>query len=256
MTYTAPGQNGAVPPPGLCSLVASYEGRHQRPVLFPADSWKRALAAGRPGITRFLHDDRYTTPGGNAGLPLGGWRTVTRGAIRCACADIDLENPDDVLPALVLVMAWGTGRRAPFRGIPNTKRAVSAPGAHQALANTAQVLRSATSTADRSIELAHANFSLPGIGQAFFTKWFAFAGYLPDRAWQPLILDSRAYRTLNRTLGVNTTDMAGTRSRAARYMSYVGHMHDWAHLLTSNGCAVDAERLEWIFFAHNGRPLP
>jgi hypothetical protein len=112
------------------------------------------------------------------------------------------------------------------------------------------------SIADHSIERAHADFSLPGIGQAFFTKWFAFAGYLPDRTWQPLILDSRVYRTLNTTLRVTTIDMAGTRRQAARYMSYVGHMHDWAQLITSNGCAVDAERLEWIFFAHNGEPLP
>ncbi len=113
MTYTASGQNGAVPPPGLCSLVGSYEGKNQQPVLFPAGAWTRALAAGRPGITRFLHDDRYTTPGGNAQLPLDGWRTVTRAAIRCACADIDLEDPDDVLPALVLVMAWAPGGRLP-----------------------------------------------------------------------------------------------------------------------------------------------
>ncbi len=125
-----------------------------------------------------------------------------------------------------------------------------------ALANAARVLRGATSTADRGIETAHAEFSLPGIRQAFFTKWFAFAGYLPGRAWQPLILDSRVYRTLNLTLGVNTIDMAGTLSRATRYMSYVGHMHDWAQLITSNGCPIDAERLEWIFFARNGRPLP
>jgi hypothetical protein len=112
------------------------------------------------------------------------------------------------------------------------------------------------SATDHSIEKAHTDFSLPGIRQAFFTKWFAFAGYLPGRTWQPLILDNRVYRTLNRTLHVSTIDMAKSRRRAARYMSYVDHLHNWAQLITSEGCAVDAERLEWIFFAHNGKPLP
>ena len=246
MASTAPGHNDAVPPPGLCSLVASYAGRCQPSVPFPADSWRRALDGSRPGITRFLRDDRYTRPDGN------GRRTVTRAAIRCVCADIDRQNPDDVLAAFILVMAWGNGTRAAFRGIPNTKRAMSHPGVHEVLANAAQALRG-----DYSIERAYTDFSLPGIGQAFFTKWFAFAGYLPGRPWQPLILDSRVYRTLNETLRVTTIDMAGTNLWAARYLAYVGHMHDWAQFITSNGCcAVDAERLEWIFFAHNGEPLP
>ena len=39
-------------------------------------------------------------------------------------------------------------------------------------------------------------------------------------------------------------------------MCYVNHLHDWAQLITGEGCAVDAERLEWIFFAHNGKLLP
>ena len=39
-------------------------------------------------------------------------------------------------------------------------------------------------------------------------------------------------------------------------MSYVDHLHNWAQLATTEGWAVDAERIEWIFFAHNGKPLP
>jgi hypothetical protein len=67
-------------------------------------------------------------------------------------------------------------------------------------------------------------------------------------------LDSRVYATLNDTLKVTTISMARSRNRASRYAAYVDHLHRWANSLTVEGCAMDAERLEWIFFAHNGRP--
>lgn len=97
---------------------------------------------------------------------------------------------------------------------------------------------------------------LPGVGQAFFTKWFSFAGHTPTRIWQPLILDSRVYATLNDTLKITTTAMVGSRNRAARYVAYVDHLHQWADFPTAEQQANSAERLEWIFFAHNGQPLP
>ena len=79
---------------------------------------------------------------------------------------------------------------------------------------------------------------------------------MPGRGWQPLILDSRVYATLNETLNVTTIDMTSSRIRARRYAAYAAHIHQWADDMTADGHAVSPERLEWIFFAHNGRPLP
>lgn len=74
--------------------------------------------------------------------------------------------------------------------------------------------------------------------------------------WQPLILDSRVYATLNQTLGVDTRSMAGARFRKARYRAYVETIHLWSEDLSRAGVDIDAERLEWVLFRHNGRALP
>jgi hypothetical protein len=245
------------PPNGLHSLVASYAGTGQAAVLFPAASWTRALEGGRPGITRFLHDIRYTESDNSAQASDRGRRTITRAAIRAAIADIDMQDSDEVLAILVLVMAWGYGIRSSARGIGNTRRAVTDQRAHYVLSVSADRLRGAVSIDDCRIAEAYADFRLSGIRRSFFTKWFAFAGYSTGRSWQPLILDDRVYRTLNKTLGVTTTDMAaGSRNRAARYAAYVDHLHSWAESMTCDQFAVDAEWLEWILFAHNGGSLP
>lgn len=245
-----------LPPGGLQSLVESYGGKEQAPVHFRVPSWERVLADSKPGITKLLRDNRYTRSCTSEPSQRAGDRTVTRVAIRSACEAVDLDDADQVLHAFVLVMAWGSGTTN-GRGLRNTARAVSHPGtAHVVLSNSARALRQSASIPDRSLERAHGSFALPGVRQAFFTKWFSFAGHVPSRAWQPLILDSRVYATLNDTLQVTTISMAGSHNRSARYAAYVDHLHRWASLLTAEGCATDAERLEWIFFEHNGRPLP
>ncbi len=244
-----------VPPPeGLCALVKSYDGKDQAPVPFPVTAWEQGLESTGLDITGLLRDERYTCPG--EGRHGAGHRTVTRPAIQSACAATDLENTQQVLSVFVLIMAWGSGTRA-SRGIRNTRSAVrDLTHAHAVLAQAAKNLRRPSRISDHGLQQAHAAFTLAGVKQAFFTKWFAFAGYLPGRTWQPLILDRRVYRTLNDTLRVDTPTMAGSRYRAARYEAYVGHLHDWADSLTARGCSVDAGRLEWIFFEHNGKPPP
>lgn len=124
------------------------------------------------------------------------------------------------------------------------------------LAEAAGRIRDAASLADGSLEQAQHDFHLAGVGQPFFTKWFTFAGHVPDRAWQPLILDSRVLATLYSTLGVTTVAMAGTRFRKARYRAYVETMHSWSQDLTQLGMDTKPERLEWVLFEHKGKPLP
>jgi hypothetical protein len=95
-------------------------------------------------------------------------------------------------------------------------------------------------------------FSLPGVGEAFFTKWFAFAGLTPERAWQPLILDSRVRATLHDTLDVWLNQLADKRRDPERYGAYVTALHIWAAALPES---TTAARLEWILFRHNGSPV-
>ncbi|MFI5712121.1 hypothetical protein [Kribbella sp. NPDC051620] len=158
--------------------------------------------------------------------------------------------------ALVLVMAWGSGRMD-SRTIRHTGWALARPEAtHQMLTSAAERLRSADALEGGSLERAYQAWRVPGIRRSFFTKWFAFAGYVPDRSWQPLILDDRVLRTLNRTLNTSTRALAGSRLWSRRYSAYVEAVHRWSGELSETGLDIDAGQLEWILFKHNGAALP
>ena len=169
---------------------------------------------------------------------------------------MDLNDPEQVLQSFVLVMAWGSGTTG-SRGMRNTARALSDPDAAcKTLVGSTRLLREARSAARGALPQVHQEFRLHGVGQSFFTKWFSYAGFAPERAWNPLILDSRVLATLNQTLQISTRTMADDRRWAARYVAYVEHLHRWADEMTTTDRPVDGERLEWILFEHNGKPLP
>lgn len=90
------------------------------------------------------------------------------------------------------------------------------------------------------------------VGEAFATKWFAFAGATHGRGWQPLILDSRVRATLHNTLDVWLNQLSDRLSDPDRYVAYLTAMHSWAAQLPQ---ATTASRLEWILFRQNGRPM-
>lgn len=243
-------------PPDLPRLVRLYKDKNQAAVRFRVPSWQRALASCSGNVTSLLTDDRYTTPCSSQPYRRLGDRTTTRPNVRAACLAMDLNNQDQVLQTFVLVMAWGSGTTG-SRALRNTARALSDPdAAYAVLAGSARRLRAARSLSE-SLQQAHRDFKLLGVRRAFFTKWFSYAGCVPRREWNPLILDSRVLKTLNRTLHVTTRMMAGRdRKWAVRCAAYVEHLHGWASDLTTTGCPVDGERLEWIMFEHNGEPLP
>ena len=109
---------------------------------------------------------------------------------------------------------------------------------------------------DGALASAYNEFDVAGVDRSLFTKWFAFAGVVADRPWQPLILDDRVTKTLNDTLDVTTRAMAGVRDRGERYAAYVAHLHSWSVQLTEAGQPCSAERLEWLMFKHQGKALP
>ena len=245
-------------PEGLPSLVNTYEGEVQCPVRFRVPSWEHALMGSREEVRALLTDARYTQPFESDRSSRANDRTVAvaRADLLAVCESLNPDSQSDVLAAFVLTMAWGSGVTG-SRSLRNTARALQDPRvAHRALATAALTLRAARTPGDGAAERAHATFWLPGVRQAFFSKWFAFAGRVPERAWQPLILDSRVYATLTDTLGVTTSFLAGSRYKAARYAAYVEALHAWARDLAETGRTVTAERLEWVLFRHNGKPLP
>ncbi|ONI72183.1 hypothetical protein BWI15_19120 [Kribbella sp. ALI-6-A] len=221
-------------PPDLEQLVTEYADCKQKPVEIHPTTWARKWP-DHPSYTSRLQP------------------AVTRDDLKVV-ADVRLSDQEEVLSAFVLVMAWGGGTSG--RPMRNTQRALADPvAAHAMLESSAQTLRDAVSVDDGALEAAYGAWSLSGVGRSFFTKWFAFAGWSRDRKWQPLILDDRVFATLNKTLNRSTIELAGGRRRSRRYRAYVQAMHEWAGQLQDRGHDVDAKRLEWILFAHNGRAL-
>ncbi|WP_102417212.1 hypothetical protein [Mycobacterium sp. 4858] len=237
-------------PAKLPALVDMYAGKAPAPVRFRAPSWGVALANISDQPMRLLCDPTITSEPNSERFRKLGDREVTRDAVAQVCNSLDLGDNDAVVTAFVLVMVWGSGTRN-SRSLRNTKMALQDVGvAATALRESAAALRSIQHVNDPAIADVHRRFALTGIGEPFFTKWFAFAGSVPDREWQPLILDSRVRATLHKTLDVWLNRLTDIHNDRQRYIAYLLAMHRWAAQLPQ---PMTAARLEWIMFTHNGR---
>lgn len=237
-------------PATLPALVERYEGKNPSAVRFRLPSWETALTGTSGHPTRLLSDPTLTTEPSDAHYCDLGDRMVTRDAVTAACASVGLADDDAVLAAFVLVMAWGSGT-SNSRSLRNTGKALQNRAAAAAVLRESSVmLRKAEDITDPMVADAYRAFALPGVGEAFFTKWFAFAGVTAGRSWQPLILDSRVRSTLNTTLDVWLNQLAGVRQDPSRYIAYLTALHRWAEQLPQ---PMTADRLEWIMFDHNGK---
>ncbi|WP_100517210.1 hypothetical protein [Mycobacteroides abscessus] len=236
----------------LPALAERYSGSAPSAVRFRRPSWKAALAEVRGEPTRLLSDPLVTTDSTADMHRAVGDRVVTREAVINACSAMDLADDNAVIAAFVLVMAWGSGT-SNGRSLRNTRKAlVDVSAAASVLRESAAALRAVEQITDPVIADTHRQFVLPGIGEAFFTKWFAFAGYVPGRQWQPLILDSRVRRTLHNTLDTWLNQLTDVHRNPERYIAYLTAMHRWAAELPQ---PITATQLEWIMFTHNGRPI-
>ncbi|MBN7379723.1 hypothetical protein [Mycobacteroides abscessus] len=236
----------------LPALAEHYGSSTPSAVRFRLPSWRAALAEIPGEPTRLLSDPAATTDATILPHRAVGDRVVTREAVINACSAMDLTDDNTVIAAFVLVMAWGSGT-SNSRSLRNTRRAlVDVPAAASVLRDSAAALRTAEQVTDPVVADAHRQFVLPGIGEAFFTKWFAFAGYVPAREWQPLILDSRVRRTLHDTLDTWLNQLTDVHRDPERYIAYLTAMHQWAAELPQ---PITATQLEWIMFTHNGRPI-
>ena len=238
-------------PPNLGMLAERYAGKTQGGVRFRLPSWQAALESVPGDPLRFLSDTASTSEPDDPHFRALGDRVVTRDAVNDVCQSLDLADNDAVVAAFVLVMAWGSGT-SNSRSLRNTKAALQdVQLAAAILRDSAVTLRSVQDMSDAKLVDAHRRFSLPGVGEAFFTKWFAFAGFTASRVWQPLILERRVRATLHKTLDVWLNKLSEKRRDPERYAAYLAAMHRWAGELPQ---PMTATQLKWILFTHNGRP--
>ncbi|WP_116947734.1 8-oxoguanine DNA glycosylase OGG fold protein [Jiangella endophytica] len=244
------------PPPVLRDLLDRYADVREQPAPLRPSTWQNALIRVPDGLeaTTLLSSRRFTSavPGSKTHD-----RMVSRDGVRRACAAMNVDDTNEVVQTFVLAMAWSSGLTG-GRYQANTATAILDPArAFRVLSDAAKALRHAASMHDGALEDVHRWWSLPGIGQSYASKWWAFAGHARGRDWQPLVLDTRVYATLNDTLRIGgTARLAGSRRRADRYRAYVETIHRWAVDLQVSGLDVDAGRIEFVLSHHNGGAPP
>lgn len=244
------------PPPVLRDLLDRYADVREQPARLRPSTWQNALIRVPESLeaTTLLTGRRFTSavPGSKTHD-----RTVSREDVGRACAAMNVDDTREVVQTFVLAMAWASGLTG-GRYQANTAAAILDPArAFRVLSDAAKALRHAASLRDGTLEQVHRWWSLPGVGQSYASRWWALAGHTPGRDWQPLALDRRVYATLDDTLKIGgTTRLAGSRRRADRYRAYVEIIHRWAVDLQLAGLDVDAGRIEFVLFHHNGGAPP
>lgn len=230
----------------IASLVAKHP--KQGAAVYDPERWARTLSdhVDPALLAEALKDDKISQPGRRT------YWTVDRAAIYRRASNTDFTSENDVLRLFWLVTAWGNGTKS-ARGFLNTKLAFANDpqiAAHLSCAATALQRSSSTEDLDR----ACLTWQVKHIAESFYTKWFAFAGTQPGRAWQPLILDKNVRSILTNTLHAPLSAIASTSRPEFQYRPYVEAVHAWAEDLKSE--ATTADEIEYALFAHNGAPLP
>ncbi|TMU93898.1 hypothetical protein [Streptomyces sp. DASNCL29] len=214
----------------LQKLVDRHRDCRQGPVRFRPSTWRPRLE--RYGAAHVL-DVGVECASGRSGD-----RLISRGDL-ADLRDRVGDDPDGLRDLFVAVMIWGSGTTN-GRGPRYTEAALADPRLRTVLRTTRQAVRSG------DLSGAHRQFVLNGVGQSFFTKWFAAIDDRDTECDRALILDTRVFHSLN-ALEWFSWRAAGTRHWPTRYATYVGTMHEWA-----SSVGVLADRLEWLFFHLNG----
>jgi hypothetical protein len=94
---------------------------------------------------------------------------------------------------------------------------------------------------------------IPGLGQAFFTKWLFAWGLTLDTQQRPLVLDENVKAALWE-LGWSSREAAGSARLALRYEAYVRRASFWAEALDrEEGLhSVDGAAVEYALFCLGG----
>ncbi len=164
---------------------------------------------------------------------------VDRAMLVALAGDATSADPAALIRLFVATMMWGSGTTY-GRGPRRTAEALSADNLADVLLET----RDAVHTDD--LVSAHRAFSVQGVGESFFTKWFWTASLDREDQRRPLILDNRVRAVLHRILGSHPSWKV--HRGGAGYDAYVAVIHDAADALSPTFPHIDAEKIEWLMF--------
>jgi hypothetical protein len=238
MTYTTrtDGSDEAIVDYLISSHRAAIQATSQMPVEFVATTWRNWLS-------EIVDEGVLTVLDGLHG-------SVSRGDLReLAVRATGVQGRRQLFLA---AMAWGRGKRN-GRMLPGFKRAFAHPALDATLAKTCDLIRDGLPA--EAYEAWRAA-KIPGLGEAFFTKWFYVCGMarVPNYCLDPLVLDGRVCKSL-RMLGWGSWRASGVRrcrGRAAAYCAYLKTLQTWATIMTIKGYRTTAEQLEIFLFHMNG----
>lgn len=211
-------------------------GAHQTPIPVDAANWRKYLT-NRPKAVREIVD--YFSS------------EIGRSDLRILAQDQDSAVGRERL--FVATLMWGRGKKN-ARMLPGIRDCLTNP----ALKHTLRVSRDLIGEGlPGDAYVAWEKASLPGLGEAFFTKWFFASGLSVEdgRLLKPLVLDSRVWKSLE-SLGWSSQRASGFRYRShpsAGYCAYLRAARDWAVSLSTEHHPVSAEGIEMFLFGHNGR---
>jgi hypothetical protein len=210
-------------------------GVEPRPIAFRASTWRRWLPEHSMGALEVFDEERVSI-GDLERLSAGGHSRRDRRLLFTAA------------------LIWGLGKKN-ARLLPGFVSALEHPGLDDTLAETFKLVRRGLSAEAYEVWLAS---RLPGLGEAFFTKWFFVAGLagLPPGSPQPHVLDGNVWKSLRR-LGWSSEHTTGIRQKvrpSAAYAAYNAALARWADELTSGGPVVSSLNVEQFLFCSNGFP--
>jgi hypothetical protein len=187
---------------------------------------------------RWLHHDGIPHDAVDIAFSAIGEATVSRPELRDLSQRADTN--DERLGLLIATLVWGRGKRNARMRDP-ILRTLTHPDRDRVLGRTADLAR------DGAVADAYEQWTLPGLGPAFFSKWlWAISSPVPEKC--SLVLDARVWATL-RTIGWDSRSAAGSTKWPLRYAAYVKACHGCAAAL---GPKVSAEDVEYALFRAAG----
>ncbi len=206
-------------------------------IAYSPSTWARHLSDAIPAAIRAL-------PGELAG-------SINRDDLQrfSTEATSDLSRRRLFLASLV----WGLGK-SNARMLPGLMRALEDPDLGQVLKTTAASIRAGHP--GEAYEL-WTEASLPGMQEAFFTKWFYAIGLtgVPETHLRPFVLDGRVWKSLQ-LLGWSSEQDSGFRYRAnpaAAYCAYLAALRRWATGASTGRKVITPDDIEHHLFRMNGK---
>lgn len=211
----------------------------EQTVQFNIDTWRRWLGStADPTRTGCRLAER---PAARAMLERLSNGSISRPELRDVARSS--RTDDDYYGLFLATMVWGRGNRN-GRMRDALLKALASEELPAALTDTARSI-----PADERYR-AWRKHNVPGLGEAFFTKWLWAASLIEGSPATALVLDQRVWATLTAPistsgggLGWSSIIAAGSRDRSLRYRAYVESCARWA---ADIGCGI--EDIEFLLF--------